>query len=98
MLIGGIGGTTGDLGADILTGVTCVFSFGTVCPDAADSGSTTGTGTNTGTNAASGTGTTTVPAAAQPVIATAEAIAVANNAAIPAKPFSGNVCYSSGWC
>ena len=41
MLFGGIP-TTGDIGTDFVTGVTCVFSFGTVCPDAADSGSTTG--------------------------------------------------------
>ena len=94
MLFGGIP-TTGDIGTDFVTGVTCVFSFGTVCPDAADSGSTTGTGT--GTNAATGSGTTTT-AAAQPEIATAEAITAATSAAIPAKPFSGNVCYSSGWC
>lgn len=98
-MLNGITGTTGDVGSDILAGVTCVFSFGTVCPDASDSSSAAASGAaaNAGTNAAAASGTTTT-AAALPEIATAEAITAANAAAIPSKPFSGSVCYTSGWC
>ena len=98
MLIGGLV-NTGDAGLDaFVEGVACAFTFGQVCPDADDASSGTASDTSTNANSGSGSGSGTTTTATKPEIAAGEAVAAASSIAVARKPFTGNVCFPSGWC